>query len=206
MRRRIWNFFSNSKKGLTSELFTPASSSTSNFRRLNALRSYCDQSHLRLQNRTGLLAQYKNLVDQGKLQHDPYQESVASELEKLVARLEQYEREMEEYHVNLAEWEKNRENERRKLLMEEVESQQKEGGDWWKQLNNKLTGRRGSRNKPVSVEPGVGKWVSYLKREMKLDSVVGRYPTAPPPPKGLYIYGNVGSGIYLLVFFFYFSG
>jgi len=53
------------------------------------------------------------------------------------------------------------------------------------------------------VDPGVGKWVSYLKREKKLDSVVGRRPTAPPAPKGLYIYGNVGSGIYLLIFVFW---
>lgn len=49
----------------------------------------------------------------------------------------------------------------------------------------------------------MGKWVSYLKREKKLDSLVGRRPTAPPAPKGLYIYGNVGSGIYLLVLFFF---
>jgi len=53
------------------------------------------------------------------------------------------------------------------------------------------------------MEPGVGKWVSYLKREKKLDSLVGRRPTAPPAPKGLYIYGSVGSGIYLLLFFFW---
>lgn len=43
--------------------------------------------------------QYKNLVDQGKLQPDPYQESVATELQNLLSRLENYEREMEEYHV-----------------------------------------------------------------------------------------------------------
>lgn len=49
--------------------------------------------------------------------------------------------------------------------------------------------------KPANVEPGVGKWVSYLNRERKLDSVVGRRPSAPPAPKGLYLYGNVGSGM-----------
>lgn len=48
---------------------------------------------------SGPLVQYKNLVDQGKLQHDPYQESVATELQNLLSRLENYEREMEEYHV-----------------------------------------------------------------------------------------------------------
>lgn len=45
--------------------------------------------------------QYRSLVEQGKLQHDPYQEGVASELENLLARLEQYEKDMEEYHVKL---------------------------------------------------------------------------------------------------------
>ena len=41
----------------------------------------------------------------------------------------------------------------------------------------------------------MGKWVSFLNREKKLDSLVGRRPTAPSAPKGLYIYGNVGSGM-----------
>lgn len=57
------------------------------------------------------------------------------------------------------------------------------------------------RKKPENMEPGVGKWVSYLKREKKLDSIVGRRPTAPPAPKGLYIYGNVGTGTCILSFF-----
>jgi len=50
---------------------------------------------------SGPLPQYKNLVEQGKLQHDLYQERVASELENLLQRLEQYEKDMEEYHVIL---------------------------------------------------------------------------------------------------------
>lgn len=45
-----------------------------------------------------------------------------------------------------------------------------------------------------SIEPGVGKWVSYLNREKKLDTLVGHRPVAPVAPKGLYLYGNVGSG------------
>lgn len=49
----------------------------------------------------GPLVQYRSLVEQGKLQHDPYQESVASELENLLARLEQYDQEMKEYYVKL---------------------------------------------------------------------------------------------------------
>lgn len=47
----------------------------------------------------GPLTQYKGLVEQGKLQYDPYQEKVALELENLLGRLEQYEKDMEEYHV-----------------------------------------------------------------------------------------------------------
>lgn len=53
------------------------------------------------------------------------------------------------------------------------------------------------RRESENVERGVGKWVSYLNREKKLDSLVGRRPTAPPAPKGLYLYGNVGSGLFL---------
>lgn len=47
----------------------------------------------------------------------------------------------------------------------------------------------------------MGRWVSYLNRERKLDSLVGRCPTAPPAPKGLYLYGNVGSGVLLDLIF-----
>ncbi|KAF7817241.1 AFG1-like ATPase isoform X1 [Senna tora] len=171
---------------------------------VNVVRSYCDgtQSHLRHQKIPGPLVQYRSLVEQGKLQHDPYQEEVASELENLLARLEQYEKEMEEYHVNLSTWEKNREKERRRLMMEEVEIKQQEEG-WWMQLNKKVVERWNSRKKPENMEPGVGKWVSYLNREKKLDSIVGRRPTAPPAPKGLYIYGNVGSGKTMLMDMFY---
>lgn len=50
---------------------------------------------------SGLLAHYRSLVEQGKLQHDPYQEKVATELENLLGRLEQYEKDMEEYHVRV---------------------------------------------------------------------------------------------------------
>lgn len=48
---------------------------------------------------SGLLIQYRSLVERGELQHDSFQERVASELESLLGRLEQYEKDMEEYHV-----------------------------------------------------------------------------------------------------------
>ncbi|KAL0447333.1 UNVERIFIED_CONTAM: putative ATPase N2B [Sesamum latifolium] len=130
----------------------------------------------------GPLAYYKSLVNQGKLKHDPYQEKVALELDSLLGRLDQYEKDMEEYHANLAKWEENRENERRRLLMEEAKSKQQ--GDALTSINK----RRNILQKWMSrkfdnVEPGVGKWVSYLNREKKLDSLVGKRPTAPPAQK-----------------------
>ncbi|KAH9799150.1 AFG1-like ATPase family protein [Citrus sinensis] len=154
--------------------------------------------------------QYRKLIEQGKLQHDPNQEKVALALENVLGRLEQYEKDMEEYHVqsdyavNLANWEKNRENERRSLLIREAESKQQ--GDLWTSVNkhrNTLIERWMFRKNPENVEPGVGRWVSYLNRERKLDSLVGRCPTAPPAPKGLYLYGNVGSGKTMLMDMFY---
>ncbi|KAI4380958.1 hypothetical protein MLD38_007084 [Melastoma candidum] len=154
--------------------------------------------------RPGPLQQYRDLVSQGKLQHDPYQENVSVELENLLGRLGQYEKDMEEYHVKLADWENKRENTRRKLLTEEAEI--KQHGSLWDNVNNqrnKLVDRWMSRKRPEKLEPGVGKWVSYLNRERKLDSVVGRRPTPPCAPRGVYLYGNVGSGKTMLMDMFY---
>ncbi|XP_019075102.1 uncharacterized protein LOC100266182 isoform X4 [Vitis vinifera] len=152
----------------------------------------------------GPLTRYRNLVEQGKLQHDPDQERVALELDNLLGRLEQYEKEMEEYHVTLAKWENQRENERRRLLMKEAElKQQGDIGTTVSKYRNRLVERWMFRKKPDNVEPGVGKWVSYLNREKKLDTVIGRRPTPPPAPKGLYLYGSVGSGKTMLMDMFY---
>ncbi|XP_019447543.1 PREDICTED: lactation elevated protein 1 [Lupinus angustifolius] len=160
------------------------------------------RSYSILSNPPGPLVKYRNLIKEGKLQHDPFQEGVASQLQNLLQRLDQYEKQMEQYHVNLSNWEKNRENERRRLLTEEAELHQKEE-DWWKRLNSKLSDRWVSRKRPKNMEAGVGQWVSYLKREKKLNSVVGQRPIAPTSPKGLYIYGNVGSGKTMLMDMFY---
>ncbi|XP_062100792.1 uncharacterized protein LOC133806711 isoform X2 [Humulus lupulus] len=177
-------------------------SPTSNYSRFIALRCYCQPLHLS-QSNSGPLSQYRSLVEQGKLQHDPNQERVALELENLLGRLEQYEREMEEYHEKLAKWEDNRENERRRILMKEAELKQQDSWTSVTRHQSRLFGRWMFRRKPENVEPGVGKWVSYLNRERKLDSLVGSRPTAPPAPKGLYIWGNVGSGKTMLMDMFY---
>ncbi|KAL6528830.1 hypothetical protein OROMI_029006 [Orobanche minor] len=140
----------------------------------------------------GPLAYYKSLVNQGKLKHDACQERVALELDNLLGRLDRYEEDMEEYHANLAKWEDSREKERKRLLMEEANAKQK--GDPSSFVNKRRNFLQKWMSRNDSFEPGVGKWVSYLNREKKLDSLVGQRPTAPPAPKGLYIYGNVGSG------------
>lgn len=157
---------------------------------LNVLRFYCDRPH------PGVMSYYKNLVHQGKLQPDPYQEKVAIELENLLGRLKQYEKDMEEYHIKLAKWEEEREKERRRLLMEEAKQQEMPE-------HQGVLKRWINRKKPMNMEPGVGRWVSYLNREKKLDSVVGFIPSAPTAPKGLYLYGNVGSGKTMLMDMFY---
>ncbi|KAJ9702559.1 hypothetical protein PVL29_004340 [Vitis rotundifolia] len=171
---------------------------------INVFRSYCDHPLLSSPKRPGPLTRYRDLVEQGKLQHDPDQERVALELDNLLGRLEQYEKEMEEYHVTLAKWENERENERRRLLMEEAELQQQgDMGTTVSKYRNRLVEKWMFRKKPDNVEPGVGKWVSYLNREKKLDTVIGRRPTPPPAPKGLYLYGSVGSGKTMLMDMFY---
>ncbi|KAK9141683.1 hypothetical protein Syun_011083 [Stephania yunnanensis] len=170
----------------------------------HSVRLYCADPQISPSKRAGPLTLYKSLVNQGKLQYDPDQERVALELESLIGRLEQYQNDMEEYHVKLAVWEKNREDEQRKLLTEEAEIRQKDGVlTAVNKRRNTLVEKWIIRKKNDSVEPGVGKWVSYLNRERKLDSIVGRRPVAPAAPKGLYLYGNVGSGKTMLMDMFY---
>ncbi|CAN6286148.1 unnamed protein product [Urochloa humidicola] len=149
----------------------------------------------------GPLTLYRNLVSQGKLTHDSYQENVASELDNLLKRLQQYEMEMEDYHAKMYIWENSREKERRRLLVEEAEDKQRDGV--WIDEKRGFLDKLVTRRRRGIIEPGVGKWVSYLNREKKLDKLVGQRPIAPVAPKGLYLYGNVGSGKTMLMDMFY---
>ncbi|CAL4928456.1 unnamed protein product [Urochloa decumbens] len=149
----------------------------------------------------GPLTLYRNLVNQGKLTHDSYQENVASELDNLLTRLQLYEMEMEDYHAKMYIWENSREKERRRLLVEEAQDKQRDGV--WIDEKRGFLDKLVSRRRRSSIEPGVGKWVSYLNREKKLDKLVGQRPIAPVAPKGLYLYGNVGSGKTMLMDMFY---
>lgn len=124
------------------------------------------------------------------------------ELEVLLGRLEQYEKEMEEYHENLANWENNREHKRRELLLEEAEHKQ-QGGVRGVAKKNRFFDMWMPRRRRANIEPGVGKMVSYINREKKLDSIIGQRPVEPAAPKGLYLYGNVGSGKTMLMDMFY---
>ncbi|XP_047071285.1 AFG1-like ATPase [Lolium rigidum] len=149
----------------------------------------------------GPLTLYRDLVSKGRLRHDPYQETVASELDTLLRKLERYEMEMEDYHAKLSTWDSSREKERRRLLLEEAEGKQHDGV--WIDEKRGFLDKLISRKRRANIEPGVGRWVSYLNREKKLDTLVGQKPVAPVAPKGLYLYGNVGSGKTMLMDMFY---
>ncbi|PKU84187.1 putative ATPase N2B isoform X1 [Dendrobium catenatum] len=168
-------------------------------------RCYCDRSHSSAERRNpGPLVLYKSMVEDGKLQHDTFQEKVAMEFEDLLLRLEHYEKEMEEYHKKLANWENVRENESRRLMLEEAELRHKDGE--WTRSNYReswFLERWMLRRRRGNPEPGVGRMVSYLNRERKIDSLAGERPVLPQAPKGIYLYGNVGSGKTMLMDMFY---
>ncbi|XP_078178100.1 AFG1-like ATPase family protein isoform X2 [Carex rostrata] len=118
--------------------------------------------------------------------------------------MDHHHRSLPQGQAKMARWEEGRESERRRLLLEEAEIKQK-GGLWIKgkdRNENGFLGKWMSRRRGA-VEPGVGKWVSYLNREKKLDGLVGQRPLLPIAPKGIYLYGNVGSGKTMLMDMFY---
>ncbi|KAJ6361367.1 hypothetical protein OIU78_001914 [Salix suchowensis] len=97
---------------------------------------------------------------------------------------------MEDYHVKLAEWEEKREEERLKLLVKEAkEKQETGGGGIWMSMNKQ-------RDRILE------KFAIFGKKGAEIQPGVGR-PVVPPAPKGLYIYGNVGSGKTMLMDMFY---
>ncbi|XP_024313836.1 AFG1-like ATPase isoform X2 [Brachypodium distachyon] len=103
--------------------------------------------------------------------------------------------------TKLSTWDSTREKERRRLLLEEAEDKQHDGV--WIDEKRGFIDKLISRKRRGNLEPGVGRWVSYLNREKKLDTLVGQKPVAPVAPKGLYLYGNVGSGKTMLMDMFY---
>jgi predicted ATPase len=50
------------------------------------------------------------------------------------------------------------------------------------------------KGKNSYVEPGPGFMVAHIKREKKIDELIGPRPVSPRAPQGLYLYGNVGCG------------
>ncbi|XP_078432357.1 AFG1-like ATPase family protein isoform X2 [Wolffia australiana] len=135
---------------------------------------------------------------EGTLHQDSHQEKVAFELEDLLGRLDKYDKEMQDYHAKLELWENRRATERKKLLIEEAEVKQKKGV-----YEDGFVDKWLSRKRNKNVEPGAGRMVSYLNREKKVDSYVGHRPVPPCSPRGIYLYGNVGSGKTMLMDMFY---
>jgi predicted ATPase len=59
------------------------------------------------------------------------------------------------------------------------------------------------KGKNSYVEPGPGFMVARIKREKKIDELIGPRPVSPQAPQGLYLYGNVGCGTRNISFFFF---
>jgi predicted ATPase len=45
--------------------------------------------------------------------------------------------------------------------------------------------------------------VARIKREKKIDELIGPRPVSPQAPRGLYLYGNVGCGTRNISFVFF---
>ncbi|KAJ7561739.1 hypothetical protein O6H91_03G039300 [Diphasiastrum complanatum] len=154
----------------------------------------------------GPLSRYELMVTQGVLQHDEQQHQVVEALDALLKKLKEHQKHMELFSVEARRWEAERMKLRQQLLKAESEvearkriqsyGQENENGllSWWK-----------NKRRRSLPEPGVGRMVARIKREKKLDTLMGPRPSPPNPPRGIYLYGNVGCGKTLLMDLFFHS-
>eukprot|EP00249_Psilotum_nudum_P016848 c26018_g1_i1 orf=530-2434(-) len=145
---------------------------------------------------SGVLYQYNSLVASGVLQQDEQQQKLAFAMEELLEQMKSYEKEMQQYHVKLREWETARQQLRQQKLRESAvfedqhQLQNISNGEKWGVFSKWFSRRRGGKH----VERGAGRMVARIKREKEIDLLVGPRPVLPLGPQGLYIYGSVGCG------------
>nr|XP_024381671.1 AFG1-like ATPase isoform X2 [Physcomitrium patens] len=144
------------------------------------------------------------MVALGALLYDARQESVAEALSQLLGNMKQYNRQMKVYQEELMQWDIKRKEMRAKLMQEEATFEARRRiANLETQGKNRLSRWFSRRTKNISVEPSSGFMVARIEREKKLDSIVGRRPSAPKAPQGIYLYGNVGCGKTLLMELFF---
>eukprot|EP00899_Mesostigma_viride_P023388 jgi/Mesvir1/4233/Mv22204-RA.1 len=156
---------------------------------------------------SGLLERYRALVSAGGLVEDPAQLKAIERLDELRLNILEYDKESRLHQNDLAAWMAERRLRLKEAIRVELEEEEARGGGggadapvWlsWlpttyvRQVTHLLVGWRPGRRR--SVEAGAGALVRRRKRLAAVHHSMRPKPEPPRPPRGVYLYGDVGSG------------
>lgn len=154
---------------------------------------------------TGILLQrYQALVETQRLKPDAQQQACVQQLSQLCDQLSAYSTEVEEFQEESLKYLAEAARLRAELKIQEAQALvQKKQQDvqrtgLWHDMMKRIQPQQIEESSPQEVA-----LMTARAREGKVQEILGAPPEAPAAPKGLYLYGSVGSGKSLLMDMFY---
>lgn len=157
-----------------------------------------------------LLERYQNALDSGKLLPDEEQATCAARLSALADQLIDYTDSLAGYRRQLQAYQEERRRKREELrAQDEQEAAAEAARDGARDGSAVAKAARWWRQQVMGEQPAPKLTreqravLAASRRERRLDQLLGPPLQPPPAPKGVYIYGEVGSGKSLLAGMFY---
>lgn len=148
-----------------------------------------------------LLHKYQKLVDLQELKPDAQQLACVRQLSRLCDQLSEYNTHVEQFQVVSLKYMAEATKVRDQLRIQEAEAvakrkqQESQQLGIWRDLVKRI--------RPQQIAPEGFALVTARDKEQRVQEILGPPPEPPVAPKGVYLYGSVGSGKSLLMDMFY---
>ncbi|BDA42478.1 probable AFG1-like ATPase [Coccomyxa sp. Obi] len=138
-----------------------------------------------------LLQKYQVLLNTNVLKPDEEQHRCVMLFRTLIDELAQYAPAVESYEKESASYAERRASMRKQLLEEDQDKKERQKQETEGYLERAWSVLSGKHEDASAVQQAIAE---ARAREQRLDSLLGPPPRPPTVPKGIYLYGSVGSG------------